>query len=225
MGPRRNTPTYLHQTLESWDVRCDKLVWAYDTKGFDVPNVHCEFDAEVIDEGASVNIVVGARARSLDSLLQIVLVQLNFATGKSTTLYLSKHHPGSHFSNPKICGHIAFVKFVGGGRFINWKTKMHFDFVFGEPSPTSEEFIVIPIFGHILILTQTSSGGSTVSVLDIATLFSHWCDVATYPTPNIVPISKFEMILSEKITFPNVPGLVKWWTEFFVHESPLGERT
>ncbi|KAF7351352.1 hypothetical protein MSAN_01566700 [Mycena sanguinolenta] len=223
-----------HQTLECWSVRRDKLFWTYDKKepDFDVKG----FDADVIDGGTSVNIVVCENGRmSNNSRLQIL--NLDFITGTSTALFLGECPPQSYFLRPKICGEIAFVYIAQDDgawrgmrptpRLINWKTRAHFELAFNVP-PLSQ-ITVLPIHNHILILTHTlsdGSGGSEILILDNSAHSSHWCDVDTHPTPNTVHTFKLETIRREEITFPNLRHLQDWWIrELCVYESPLEEGT
>ncbi|KAJ7918457.1 hypothetical protein B0H13DRAFT_1993021 [Mycena leptocephala] len=73
-------------TLECWSIRRDKLIWAYDKNGLEWSV--CEFAAEVVDGGDSVNIIVceilWTISRDDQSLAHIV--NLDLKTGSSTGL-------------------------------------------------------------------------------------------------------------------------------------------
>ncbi|KAF7351366.1 hypothetical protein MSAN_01568100 [Mycena sanguinolenta] len=215
-----------HRTLECWSVRCSKLFWVYPKNG--PKSTIQEYDADVIDGGAGVNIIVSERNRELGSS-RLQIVKLDFGSGISTPLFLSEAPRQCRFSEPKICGDIAVVYFLESTRqssspnprLINWKTKDHLELT----SPTFQ-LTVIPILNYILVLSNILPGGPKVSILDNSAFSSHWRNVAMHPTPNKVPISELEFLLQESITFHDLPSLTLWGTiELFAYESPLQDET
>jgi hypothetical protein len=118
-------------TLECWSIRRDKLIWAYDKNGLEWSV--CEFAAEVVDGGDSVNIIFwerlwtgGADDQRCVSLgmcrhgllmgFNISLahiVNLDLKTGSSTGLLrIECSDPQFYgFTDVRICGDIASAAF------------------------------------------------------------------------------------------------------------------
>ncbi|KAJ6487758.1 hypothetical protein C8R45DRAFT_994239 [Mycena sanguinolenta] len=213
------------QTLECWSVRYDKLVWAYVKKK--PPSKVREFDAEVINGGA--NIIVCEMDES-GPTSQLEIVNLDFATGTSTSLLVCQCPLGSCFIRPKICGDIVFVGFQAGSsitsRLINWKTQVHLELASSKTLP-AWQFVVIPIRNYTFVLcTPFSNSKTEITILCNSALSSHWRDMAAHPTPDIVYFADLEFILHQKIAFPNEPLSDHWWTHaLHAYESPLEEGT
>ncbi|KAF7351361.1 F-box domain-containing protein [Mycena sanguinolenta] len=142
------------QTFECWSVQHGTLVWAYVKKN---PASRLEgFGAKIIDGGVSANIIVGERDVSKPlGPIQFEIVNLDFATGTSTPLFVCEFPPVYRSIIPEIRGDIASVSCVAGVdqtcRLINWKTQMHLELAFSKTSPETQ-FAVKPVSSDIFVL-------------------------------------------------------------------------
>ncbi|KAJ7918459.1 hypothetical protein B0H13DRAFT_1993032 [Mycena leptocephala] len=153
-------------TLECWSIRHDKLIWAYDKNGLEWSV--CEFAAEVVDGGDSVNLIFWERlwTGGADDQSLAHIVNLDLKTGSSTGLLrIECSDPQFYgFTDVRICGDIASAAFQDWRSdhststhhcnsyciLMNWRAKSQLklavkDFVFSFHTLLSHSSSILPL--------------------------------------------------------------------------------
>ncbi|KAJ7031968.1 hypothetical protein C8F04DRAFT_1108772, partial [Mycena alexandri] len=220
--------------LECWSVRHDKLVWAYDKNGPDSSVYH--FDGEIVDGGDNVNIIISERGFVLPSGVAsfIRIIKLNFATGRSTTLFQHElSDTGAHtLLDVKICGPLAFTliqewtshsDLQDSCILANWQTQSHVKFA---SMTLKSPLLVTLIPNHVLLLTDNASGVPEIRVIHTAAFSSRWRLVGSDQVLDTINISEFETVVCENITFGQCERFQRPWTrQLSAYGSPLDEGT